>query len=327
MSMKAETPQQHAPSWMVWAALWTVYIVWGSTYLAIRITVETLPPLVTGGVRFIVAGLVMAAFLRLKRGPGGFRLTPKELAAAAFIGTALIVGGNGLVMIAEQYVPSGVASLLIATVPLWVILFRKLTGDRVPLGTLIGVVIGFAGVAILVLPSGEGATEAPIGGMLMLILAAFFWAIGTFSSRRVSLPSDPFTSTAAQMATGGVVSLALGLARGEAAGLDISTFSARSMWAVVYLIVVGSLFAFTAYVWLLQHAPVSKVATYAYVNPVIAVFLGWLVLAEELTPTVIVGAAVIVSSVAFIVRKEASTPPPERDEIAPAPVPAEAQAG
>jgi drug/metabolite transporter (DMT)-like permease len=325
MDMRAETPEQSAPSWMVWAALWTVYIVWGSTYLAIRITVETLPPLVTGGVRFILAGLIMAAFLRLKRGRGGFTFSAKELGAAAFVGTALIVGGNGLVMVAEQYVPSGVASLLIATVPLWVILFRTLVGDRVPAGTLGGVVLGFAGVALLVLP-GDRPESAPIGGMLLLILAAFFWAGGTFWSRRVSLPRDPFTSTSLQMATGGVVSLVAGSLRGELSGIDPSTFSTRSLLAVLYLVVVGSLFAFTAYVWLLQHAPVSKVATYAYVNPVIAVFLGWLVLSEELTAFVIGGAAVIVSSVAFIVRKEAGGAGTEQEDVHP-PVPAEARAG
>lgn len=323
--MRAETPQQDAPTWMVWAALWTVYIVWGSTYLAIRITVETLPPLVTGGVRFVLAGLIMAVFLRMKRGSGGFSFNKTELGAAAFVGTALIVGGNGLVMVAEQYVPSGVASLLIATVPLWVILFRTLVGDRVPAGTLGGVVLGFAGVALLVLP-GDRPESAPIGGMFLLILAAFFWATGTFWSRRVSLPSDPFTSTSLQMITGGVVSLVAGTVRGELGGIDPSTFSTRSLLAVVYLVVVGSLFAFTAYVWLLQHAPVSKVATYAYVNPVIAVFLGWLVLAEELTAFVIAGAAVIVSSVAFIVRKEAAGAEGTPDEV-PKQVPAEARAG
>lgn len=316
--MRAETPQQSAPGWIVWAALWTVYIVWGSTYLAIRITVETLPPLLTGGVRFILAGAVMALFLRLKRGPGGFRFTSTQLGAAAFVGTALIVGGNGLVMVAEQYVPSGVASLLIATVPLWVIVFRSLTGDKVSVGTLGGVVLGFVGVAILVLPGGNGSEAAPIGGMLLLLLAAFFWALGTFSSRRVSLPSDPFTSTAVQMMTGGAVSMVAGFARGEGAGIDFATFSARSLWAVAYLVVVGSLFAFTAYVWLLQHAPVSKVATYAYVNPVIAVFLGWLVLSEEMTVFVIAGATVIVSSVAFIVRKEAAAPASTQEAPGPA---------
>lgn len=324
--MRAETPQQTAPDWMIWAALWTVYIVWGSTYLAIRITVETLPPLLTGGVRFMLAGAAMAFFLRLKRGPGGFRFSLRELGGAAFVGTALIVGGNGLVMIAEQYVASGVASLLIATVPLWVILFRSLTGDRVPGGTLAGVVLGFVGVAILVLPGGDGPDAAPLGGMLMLILAAFFWALGTFSSRRVSLPPDPFTSTAVQMILGGTVSLLAGLVRGEAAGMDTAAFSARSIWALAYLLVVGSLLAFTAYVWLLQHAPVSKVATYAYVNPVIAVFLGWLVLSEELTVFVLGGAAVIVSSVAFIVRKE--TPSARRhEEVTGGAVAAEARSG
>ena len=300
---------------MVWAALWTVYIVWGSTYLAIRLTVETMPPLITGGVRFMLAGLVMYTVLLVRRGRAHVSFSKKELGGAVFVGTALIVGGNGLVMIAEQYVPSGVASLLIATVPLWVILFRALAKDNVPRGTLGGVLLGFIGVALLVLP-GDRPEAAPIGGMLLLLLAAFFWAGGSVSSRRVSLPGDPFLSTAVQMFTGGFVSLALGLIRGEASGLDPSTFSARSWWAVIYLVLIGSLLAFTAYVWLLQHAPVSKVATYAYVNPVIAVFLGWIVVDEEITAYVLAGAAVIVSSVAFILRREASTAKSEATEIA-----------
>lgn len=311
--MRAETPQREAPDWMIWAALWVVYIVWGSTYLAIRVTVETMPPLLVGGVRFIIAGGVMYLVLAIRRGLRANRITGRELMGATFVGTALILGGNGLVMIAEQYVPSGIASLLIATVPLWVILFRTLAQDRVPRGTLGGVVLGFAGVALLLLP-GEKPDGAPILGMFGLLLAAFFWALGTFSSRRVSLPSDPFLSTAVQMTMGGLSSFVVGSVRGEAASLDFASFSVSSVLATVYLIVVGSWLAFTAYVWLLQHAPVSKVATYAYVNPVIAVFLGWLVLAEEITAFVLAGAAVIVSSVAFIVRREsavAAKPSPE----------------
>ncbi len=300
---------------MVWAALWVVYIVWGSTYLAIRVTVETMPPLLIGGFRFIVAGAAMYAFLVLKRGLGPNLVTVREFGGAAFVGTALIVGGNGLVMIAEQYVPSGIAALLIATVPLWVILFRALAKDSVSPGTLAGVVLGFAGVALLLLP-GDRPENAPLLGMLGLLLAAFFWAIGTFSSRRFALPRDPFVSTALQMLTGGFVSLTLGMGRGELDGLDIASFSVASVWALIYLIVVGSWLAFTAYVWVLQHAPVSKVATYAYVNPVIAVFLGWLILDEEITAFVLAGAAVIVTSVAFIVRKEREQDAPEPQEMA-----------
>jgi drug/metabolite transporter (DMT)-like permease len=290
---------------MVWTALWIVYIVWGSTYLAIRISVETLPPLLAAGVRFLLAGLIMYIFLLVKRGPGAVKVTKQQLLGSAFVGTALLLGGNGIVMIAEQTVASGLASLLIATVPLWVIVLRTVAKERVPRGTLWGVLMGFAGVALLVLP-GDKPEHAPIAGMLLLVLAAFFWATGTFYSRRLPLPSDPLLSTAVQMLAGGGVIFVAALGRGELASVNVGDFSMRSLVALAYLVVVGSLVAFTAYVWVLQHAPVSKVATYAYVNPVIAVFLGWLVLSEEITPFVLAGAAVIVSSVAFIVRKEAT---------------------
>jgi len=288
---------------MVWTALWIVYIVWGSTYLAIRISVETLPPLLAGGIRFLFAGALVYLFLLWRKGRDAVRVTKDELIGAGFVGTALLLGGNGIVMVAEQYVASGLASLLIATVPLWVILLRTLARDNVPRGTLGGVFAGFAGVALLVLP-GDRPDGAPLGGMLLLILAAAFWAPGTFYSRRVALPKDPFLSTSIQMLLGGLALVVSGLVRGELSGLRIEEFSARSLIAITYLVVFGSLLAFTAYVWVLQHAPVSKVATYAYVNPVIAVFLGWAVLSEELTAYVLGGAAIIVSSVAFIVRKE-----------------------
>ncbi|HYI44280.1 MAG TPA: EamA family transporter [Actinomycetota bacterium] len=311
--MRAETPQQDAPAWMVWAALWTVYIVWGSTYLAIRISVETLPPLLTAGVRFLIAGLLMYVFLLVRKGSSGVKITRPQLLGATFVGTALLLGGNGIVMIAEQYVASGVASLLIATVPLWVILLRAVAKERVPSGTLWGVLVGFVGVALLVLP-GDKPDDAPVTGMLLLVLAAAFWAAGSFSSRRLPLPPDPLLSTAAQMLTGGAVMLVVGLGRGELGSVVVEEFSTRSLLALAYLIFIGSLVAFTAYVWVLQHAPVSKVATYAYVNPVIAVFLGWIVLSEEITPFVLAGAAVIVSSVAFIVRKESQH---EKTEVSP----------
>jgi drug/metabolite transporter (DMT)-like permease len=307
---------------MVWAALWIVYIVWGSTYLAIRISVETLPPLLAGGVRFLVAGMLLYGFLLIRRGYRAVAVTRTELIASTAVGTALLLGGNGIVMIAEQYVPSGLAALLIATVPLWVILLRYLFRDWVPRGTLVGVIAGFVGVALLVLP-GDRPDGAPLGGMLLLILAAAFWASGSFLSRRLQLPRDPLVSTGVQMLTGGLVMLVAGVVRGELPTVDPSEFSTRSLIALAYLVVIGSLVAFTAYVWVLQHAPISKVATYAYVNPVIAVFLGWIVLSEEITGFVLAGAAVIVSSVAFIVRREAETESRSATEAgSPAAVPA-----
>ena len=315
---------QDAPSWLVWLALWTVYIVWGSTYLAIRVSVETLPPLLAASVRFLVAGLLMAGVLLIKRGPRGISISRRELAATTLVGTLLLLGGNGIVMLAERDVPSGLAALIIASTPLWVVLLRYLARESIDRGTLIGVAIGFVGVGLLVAP-GEKPDGASLVGMLALVLAALFWGTGSFLSKRLPLPSDPLTSTAWQMLLGGAVIGIAGALRGEAAAIDVSRFSAASVIALAYLIVVGSLIAFTAYVWVLQHAPISKVATYAYVNPVIAIFLGWLILSEEITPLVVAGAAVIVASVAFIVRRE-SAPAlkvEERPDAAPALVGAE----
>jgi drug/metabolite transporter (DMT)-like permease len=275
---------------MVWLALWTVYIVWGSTYLAIRVTVETLPPLLTAGVRFLIAGAIMYAVLAARRGLDAMRISGRQLLSCALIGAALLLGGNGLVVLAERDVASSLAALIIASVPLWVVLFRWGTGDRVSLGTLISVVVGFAGV-----------------GFLLLIAAAVCWATGSFLSTRLTLPSDPLTSTTIQMLCGGAWLVSGGIAMGELGEIDVDGFSGASIAAFLYLIVFGSLFAFTAYVWLLQNAPISKVATYAYVNPVIALLLGWVILSEEITATMLIGAAVIVASVAFIVKREAET--------------------
>jgi drug/metabolite transporter (DMT)-like permease len=301
-----------APTWLVWAALWTVYIVWGSTYLAIRVTVETLPPLLTGGVRFLIAGLIVYTVLAVRRGWSGVRVTRRELLSSALVGGALLLGGNGLVVLAEQDAPSSLAALIIASVPLWVVLFRYLASEAVARATLAGVVLGFGGVAILVLP-GDRPGEATVTSIILLIAAAAFWASGSFASTRLTLPRDPFTSTAIQMLLGGGWLIAAGLIGGEGANIDVEGFSAASVWAFVYLIVFGSLLAFTAYVWLLQNAPISKVATYAYVNPVIALVLGWVILSEELTASMLIGAAVIVASVAFIVTKE--THPATAEEV------------
>ncbi|MDQ3951626.1 MAG: EamA family transporter [Actinomycetota bacterium] len=312
MSIQTKDYENGAPSWMVWAALWVIYIVWGSTYLAIRVTVETLPPFLSAGARFLVAGLIMFGVLALRRGIREIKVTRREVGASALVGAALLFGGNGLVSLAEQEVSSSLAALIIASVPLWVILLRTLTGEKVSRATLAGVAVGFAGVALLVLPSGD--SSANVAGLLILVVASASWASGSFFSSRLPLPRDPFVSTATQMVTGGLVLAAASLVTGETSGLDPSEFSGASITAFAYLVTVGSLFAFTAYVWLLQNAPISKVATYAYVNPVIAIFLGWLILSESITTTILIGAAVIVSSVAFIVSKESVPAPVDADE-------------
>lgn len=313
-----------APNWMVWAALWVVYLVWGSTYLAIRVTVETMPPLLTASVRFLVAGLIVYVVLLIRKGLPGVRITRSEAIGSTLVGTALLLGGNGVVTIAEQHVPSALTALIIASVPLWVVVLRAISRDRIPGGTLLGVAVGFLGVAVLVLPD-QGAGGASLGYSLLIVGASMSWATGSFFSKSVTLPSDPFLSTGVQMILGGAVMGVMGILRGETSGLDVSEFSGASLAGFVYLIVAGSLLAFTAYVWLLQNAPISKVATYAYVNPVVAIILGWSILGEQISPAIIVGASLIVAAVAAIVRMESRPARRERaaaHTAAPEPAPA-----
>jgi drug/metabolite transporter (DMT)-like permease len=296
-------------------ALATIYVVWGSTYLAIRVMVETMPPLLSAGVRFAVAGAIFWVVLRLRGGAEGVRVTRRELAGAALIGVLLCFGGNGLVTVAELEVPSGLAALIIGSVPLWVVVMRSAHGDRVPGGTLAGVGVGFAGLALLVLP-GDRPGDAPLLGVLTVLVAAASWASGSFFSRRTTQPEDALVATAWQMIVGGLVSVTVGVAFGELGDVHPSEFSADSLLAFAYLIFIGSLVAFTAYVWLLKNVPISMVATYAYVNPVIAIFLGWAILSEEVTLTVIGAAAAIVASVAAVVRQESAQPEREPEPVA-----------
>ena len=291
-----------APRWMVWLAFGVVYLVWGSTYLAIAVAVQTLPPLLTAGLRFLVAGCVLAAVLALRGGPHRLMVTPAELAASVLVASALLVGGNGLVMLAERDVPSGLTALIIGSVPLWVAVLRASAGERMSRLALAGVLIGFGGVAVLVLPRGMSGSVAPLG-LAFLLAASACWAAGSFASGRLALPRDPFVSTSWQMVTGGILLLVAGVAAGEGSRVDPAAWSAASLVGFGYLVVFGALIAFTAYTWLLQHAPLSSVATYAYVNPVVAVLLGAMLLREEITASIVLGAVMIVASVALVVSR------------------------
>jgi drug/metabolite transporter (DMT)-like permease len=289
-----------SPAWKLWGALWTVYLVWGSTYLAIRVMVETMPPLLSAGTRFTVAGAALVAVMAARGRPVG--LTRATFAGAALVGT-LLMGANGLVTIAEQEVPSGLAALLVGSVPLWVILLRRVAGDPVSRASVGAVAVGFAGVALLLLP-GDDASGASLLGLLGVVAAAAMWASGSFASPRVRLPGVPLVSVGWQMLLGGIISIVVALALGEAGDVRPEAFSGRSLAAFAYLVVAGSWLAFTAYAWLLQNAPLSKVATYAYVNPVVAIALGALILDEAIRPLTLLAAAIIVVSVALVVRIE-----------------------
>lgn len=292
-----------APGWLVWLALGTIYLIWGSTYLAIRVMVETVPPLLGAGFRFLIAGAIFYAALRIRRGAAAVRFSWPNLAAATAAGTLLCFGGNGLVTVAEQHVPSGIAATLIASVPLWIVLFRRVDHDRINRIALVGVLIGFAGVGVLMLP-GERPSGVPLGGMLVVVAAAACWAVGSYYPRYWPMPGDAMLSTALQMVTAGAVMVVVGAIAGEFGRLHVGDFSAKSIAGFVWLVTAGSLVAFTAYVWLLKNAPISKVSTYAYVNPVVAILLGWLLLNEAITGTILVGATLIVASVALVVSRE-----------------------
>jgi drug/metabolite transporter (DMT)-like permease len=296
----AARPQ--ASEWQIWTGLWIVYLVWGSTYLAIRVVVETVPPFLSAGGRFVLAGAAMLAFLAWRRGPSVLRPSRRQLLSCLAVGV-LLMGANAVVSVAEVDVPSSMAALLIASVPLWVILYRRALGDRVAAISVLAVLIGFAGVAILLLP-GKQTGGAPLLALLTCVAAAVMWAGGSVASTRLALPSDPFVSGGWQMLLGGGVCLLTGALVGELGDFQPAEFSSRSLVAFAYLVVFGSWLAFTAYAWLLQNAPVSRVATYAYVNPVVAIALGWAILDEAVTATTFAGAAVIVASVAAVVRTE-----------------------
>jgi drug/metabolite transporter (DMT)-like permease len=294
-----------APSGLlVWAALWTVYIVWGSTYLALRVLVETIPPLISTGGRFVLAGSLMLGVLALLRRT--VRVSRAEAASCLLVGS-LMAGAVATVATAEQDVPSNLAALLVACVPLWVLLLRRFGGEHIAPRLVLAVIIGFAGVGLLLQPGGQTG-GAPLASLLLVVCSTPAWATGSYLSQRVALPPDPLVSVGWQMLLGGSVVALAGVVAGEPWSVDVSGFSTESVLAWLYLALIGSALAFTAYTWLLRNAPLSRVATYAYVNPVVAIALGWLILDEAVTGITIAGAAVVVLAVAIVVQGEARPP-------------------
>lgn len=296
------------PAWQEWLALGLVYVIWGSTYLAIRVVVGSLPPLGSAAVRFVIAALALALFIALRSGPGALRVTRAQLRSSAIVGLALLLGGNGLVQLGEREVPSALTALLIGATPLWIVLYRRIAGERIGRTALVGVLIGFVGVGFLALPRGISGEVAPLG-LAFILLASMSWGFGTFISKRLEMPRDALASTTLQQLFGGIGLLVASLLTREA--VDPAAWSVGSLSALAYLIAFGSLVAFSAYTWLLVHVPVTKVSTYAYVNPVVAVILGALILQEPITPTIVVGAVLVIAAVALIVRVQ---PPPAPDE-------------
>ena len=280
----------------VWTALVTVYIIWGSTYLGIAYAGETIPPLFAASTRFITAGTLMTLVVVFVR-RGSLRVPRRELISCMVIGV-LLPGANSVLFFAERNVPTGLASLIIASVPLWVMVLRLGVGrERLPWPVLAGVGVGFAGVAVLAQPSGG----AKAYGIALCVLSALMWSSGSFLSSRLPMPADPFAATAIEMLTGGFVMLPFAL-------FTVHHFSpsTTSILGWVYLVSFGSIVGYTAYVWLLANAPLGLVSTYAYVNPVVAITLGVLFRGEHVTWRLLIGAVIVVVAVATVVRREST---------------------
>lgn len=292
------------------ANLAVLYVVFGSTYLAIRVMVETIPALVGAGVRFLVAGVLLYGWCTLRRGHIP-RLDRRQFGGTVLIGLLVIGGGLGLLTVGEQTVPSGLAALLIASVPAWIVLLRVVHCERVRPLTGVGVVVGFTGVALL----GGITGNTALTGIVILLVAAVSEAIGSYYTPRFSLPEDPILSSAVQMLVVGPVLLLTALAVGEQ--IDPSLWSGRSLLALIYLIGPGSILAYASFVWLVSRTPASIATTYTYVNPAVALFLGWLVLDEQITAGIIMGATLIIVGVTAVLTSENRTGEPQHTSSRP----------
>ena len=290
----------HAPTGRLIAAFAAVYIIWGSTYLAIRFAIETMPPFMMAGIRFLVAGVLILGWAKLR---GMERPTRDQWKSALLIGTLLLMGGNGAVVYAEQTVPSGIAALLVAVTPCWMVLIDWLRpgGPRPTLAIVFGLLLGLGGVALLLGPESllGGGRVDPLG-TLVLMVGCLCWSSGSIYSRHANVPRSPMVGTGMQMVCGGSVLVLASALTGEFARVDPAAFSVKSVLAFLYLIVFGAIIGYSAYIWLLRASTPARVSTYAYVNPVVAVLLGWLLAGEALTLRMLIAALVILGAVALI---------------------------
>jgi drug/metabolite transporter (DMT)-like permease len=311
-------PTENAPSaTSLVLAFGAIYLVWGSTYLAIRFAVETLPPFLMLFARFFTAGLLMYGWLRARGEP---RPSLREWGAAALIGGLLLLGGTGAVGWAEQWIPSGLAALIVAIVPVWMVVLDWIgPARRRPTRAVVsGLVLGLVGVAVLVGPVElTGDQRMLFIGSVVVVFGTISWATGSVFGTHLPHPPSPWMTAALQMTMGGALLLVAGTAAGEWARLDFAAVSQRSVLALAYLMVFGSLIAFAAYVFLLRHQSPARVGSYAYVNPVVAVFLGWALADEAVTPRTVVAAAIILTGVVLIVTHRSSKAPAEEGEVEP----------
>jgi drug/metabolite transporter (DMT)-like permease len=291
----------NVPRFRLLLAFFLIYFIWGSTYLAIRYAVQTLPPFLMAGARFTTAGLLMYGFLRLR---GAANPSWVQWAQLSVVGVLMFLCGNGFVVWAEQYITSGLAALLVALLPLWLLLFDWLWahGPRPTLAALCGIVLGIAGTVLLLDPAQVTGRDIHLPAALMVLLASFCWALGSIYSKKFRHPPSIFMSAACQMLGGGVALLATGLVLDEPQRLIWGDVSAVSVAGFFYLMVLGSMIAISAYVWLLQNASAASISTYAFVNPAVAIFLGWLIADETLTPSMLLGAGVILAGVFLVIR-------------------------
>ena len=300
ISLSLNDGRRHASRAQIIAAFASIYLIWGSTYLAIRYAVETIPPFIMGGIRFVVSGALLYMWARSRGAPRPARLHWRN---AIIAGGFLLLGGNGAVVWAEQFVPSGLTALLVSILPFWLVIIEWVRPPRRrPSGTvLIGIVLGFIGIVVLVGPSDVGGhgNVSPIGA-LVLILGSLSWAIGSFWSRDAELPESGLLTTGIEMLGGGALLLIVGAATGELSHIDIHRISNASAVGLVYLIIFGSLLGFTSYIWLLDKVSPARLGTYAYVNPIIAVLLGWAIAGERLSIRTAVAAAIVICAVALI---------------------------
>ena len=306
-----------APVRHVWAALLVIYVVWGSTYLAIKVVVDTMPPLLSAGSRFLVAAGILAAILAARR--TSLKIGARELAASAAAGALLLTLGNGMVHVAETRIDSSVAALIVGTVPLLIVGMRIVAGDSPARATRLSALAGLAGLGLVVAPGlGAGSTAL---GLAVMIAATVSWALGSFLSGRLGLPADPFVAAVYEMAAGGLFLVLGALALGEPAQLDGSSFTSASISAWLYLVVAGSLVGFSAYAWLLRVAPISLVVTHQYVNPLVAIALGMLLLGERPSPWTLAGALVVVGAVYAAIRAESRAASARASAVAAKPSP------
>jgi len=291
---------------VLWTNLLIVWIVWGSTYMGIRFATESIPPFIAGGTRLLAAFALMVVITAVIRGPRALRVSPRECGTALFLGFALLAVGLGTVGLAQAYVPTGVMALIIASTPLTIVIWRAITGDRPPALTLIGVAVGLAGIAWMLLPGGtrpvSGTEWDVVVWSLIVLCSATIWATASFFSGRMPTPRDNFVLTTYELLGGGVVLLMIGLLQGEQ--VDVADITLRSWAGWLFLVIAGSVIAFSSFTWLINRAPISLASTYAYVNPVVAVILGLLLYGEALTSDVVVGLTVVLGGVVLVVSAE-----------------------